>query len=238
MAHLIAKGGQTATGAALRALSPVDVVALGPCGKGHTEAFLRHLWRPDDWLYLFSVEHPASGIPGRTLRRQREWLDLLSHGPVYCDGIVPNPFSGEPVARADGTSSYITGDCLARYPYVLVEFDDMPLGRQCALWRGFLNASGHRNRLAALTYSGGKSIHALIRIDAGDLLAQTHWRFVLTNLFAGSPDRVLCAVAGHWMLKSIDGISTSEIWRAKVSVPGRRYARHGLRRRLPSLRMS
>lgn len=184
---LIERGGGTAHAAALRALSPVKVTGLADSPRAQTEAFLSLLWPPEDWLYLFDIEHPSPGVPGGSLRQVRDWMRVLQTGDIFMDGLVPNPFTGHPVTRTDGTASFITKDCLASFPYALVEFDRMPLGQQCALWTGFLAASSYRDRLAALTYSGGKSIHALIRINANDPFAQEHWRTVLTELFASNP---------------------------------------------------
>lgn len=191
--HLIAKGGDAATAATLRAMSPVNVAALASRPEDQTEAFLRLLWHPDDWLYLFSIEHPTSGVPGMSLRKQSEWIEQLVRGPIFLDGLVPNPFTGQPQQRPDGTPSYITKDCLSEYPYAVIEFDGMSLSQQCALWVGFLSSSKYRDRLASLTYLGGKSIHALFRIGAKDQLMQSHWRRVLTDLFASNSDPSLCA---------------------------------------------
>ena len=47
--------------------------------------------------------------------------------------------------------------------------------------------------LAMLVYSGGKSIHGLLRINASDILAQGAWRTRLRNLFASNPNKSLCA---------------------------------------------
>lgn len=63
-----------------------------------------------------------------------------------------NPLDGHGVADANVTD----------YRYVLVESDSLPLERQNALIREL------ELPIVTLTYTGGKSLHAIVRVDAGN----------------------------------------------------------------------
>lgn len=186
---LIEAGGKTAAIGDLAALSPTPTDIATDSPQGHTAAFLRALWHPEEILYLFRIENPSSGIPGANLKSQSEWVAEATSRGIYLDGLVPNPFTGLPKSRPDGTVSYITKESLASFPYALIEFDNLPLDEQCALWLGYLRHSTDREKLAALTFSGGKSIHALLYIGEEDIVAQTKSRNRLTDLFACHPDK-------------------------------------------------
>ena len=191
--HLIRAGGHRADADALREMSPVDVKSLRSSPSAQTVAFLSALWRPKDYLHIFTIARPSRGKPGSNLMWQEVWVRGYQFRTPKGDGIIPNPFTGAPSVNADGIESYITKDCLAGYPYALVEFDALPLGLQCAFWLGFLQKSKYRDRLASLVYSGGKSIHALLHIDAPDIFAHEDWRTRLCKLFASNSDKAFCA---------------------------------------------
>ena len=190
--HLIQAGGHSAHADALRAISPVDVESLRSSPNAQTVAFLNALWQPKDNLHIFTIERPSRGKPGSNLLWQEAWVRGYQVRTPKGDGIIANPFTGNPSVNS-GVESYITKDCLAGYPYALVEFDALSLGQQCAFWLGFLQKSKYRDLLASLVYSGGKSIHGLLRINALDILAQGAWRTRLHNLFASNPNKSLCA---------------------------------------------
>lgn len=191
--HLIQAGGHSAHAGALRAISPVDVESLRSSPNAQTVAFLNALWQPKDILHIFTKEYPAKGKPGSNLLPQEVWVRGYQYRTPKGDIIIANPFTGNPSTNSEGAESYITKDCLAGYPYALIEFDALSLGQQCAFWLGFLQKSKYRDLLASLVYSGGKSIHGLLRINASDVLAQGAWRTRLHNLFASNPNKSLSA---------------------------------------------
>lgn len=190
---LIVKGGGSAQRADLRALSPLDLSEHGAGDKAQTRAFLRALWREDEYLYLFQISDPRSGVLGVNLLSRNDWLKRLEEVGIIADGLVPNPFTGQAKQKRGGGESYITKECLAAFPYALIEFDRLPLDQQAALWRGFILKSKYAPRLASLTYSGGKSIHALFYIGAKTEIEQSCWRRRLAGLFASSTNECLKA---------------------------------------------
>lgn len=62
--------------------------------------------------------------------------------------------------RFNPVSGGVKNENVTRFDYALVESDDMPLAEQDALYRKF------ELPIAALVYSGGKSIHAIVRVEA------------------------------------------------------------------------
>jgi len=58
--------------------------------------------------------------------------------------------------------SGVKNENITRYTYALVESDDMPIPEQDALYRKF------ELPIACLVHSGGKSLHAIVKVDAND----------------------------------------------------------------------
>lgn len=78
-----------------------------------------------------------------------------------------NPHTGEGIETTDRDGqpckSYRHGETVAEWRHALVEFDDLPLDEQAAFWLGVLS-SGELD-LLTLTYTGGKSLHGIVRLD-------------------------------------------------------------------------
>ncbi len=184
--NIVAAGGCEATSADLLAMSPIPVPKDG---KTQTEAFLRALWNNDDLLHIFRDDKPAKGEPDINLMTCRDWLNSIERGnPMPGDLIVPNVFSGAKADTTDGRKSYIAQSCLAHFPFILIEFDSLALKVQAAFWRGLLSTSQLATKVAAITYSGGKSLHGLIHVGC-DTLAE--WQTVcgqLRGLLAADPN--------------------------------------------------
>lgn len=180
--RLIEAGGGTATFDDLAALSPMRQVRdIEDRPALQTLYFLLNLWRRDDLLFVFNKSE--AGKPGDTLRTREEWTDILE---LPGDKIVPNPFSGKQGETNEGKPSFIADNCVCRFPYALLEFDDMPIGQQCAFWRGFLLKG--KIKVASLVYSGGKSIHGLLKVDAASRVEWEEERGKLLALFASGED--------------------------------------------------
>lgn len=58
--------------------------------------------------------------------------------------------------------SGVKNENVTRFTYALVESDDIPIPEQDALYRKF------ELPIACLVHSGGRSLHAIVRVDAGD----------------------------------------------------------------------
>jgi hypothetical protein len=89
---------------------------------------------------------------------------------------------------ADGKKSHIAQSCLARFPFAVIEFDSMPLKAQAAFWRGLLSTSPLAPKVAAITYSGGKSLHGLLHVGCRTLADWQTVRGQLRGLLAADPD--------------------------------------------------
>lgn len=123
-----------------------------------TVRLLELLYSPDDVLFIGEV-HDAGP---QHVRPVREWLDLFRtsrHRPAH---IIPNPLTGRPGTKKDGGTSYRCDDCVAAFRYAVGEFDSISRPRQLAFWRAT------RLPIVALIDTGGKSIHAWIRVDSRD----------------------------------------------------------------------
>jgi hypothetical protein len=98
-------------------------------------------------------------------KTRNEWMaHIRDHGaPAGGIGCLfrPNPVSGTPTG---GKGGYTDADAAA-HRFVLVESDSLPLDLQLAVL-GRLALP-----IAAIIFSGGKSYHALVRVDAADAAA-------------------------------------------------------------------
>ena len=183
---MVAAGGGEAASADLRALSPVPVPKGG---AAQTAAFLRALYDPADLLFVFREDPPTAGRPGESIMTCADWLLRIGRGAAMPgDLIVPNPFTGAQGETTGGRKSYVAQSCLARLPFAVAEFDAMPLKGQAAFWRGLLTASALAPLVAALTYSGGKSIHGLLHVGCADRAGWEAKRAVLASYLAADPD--------------------------------------------------
>lgn len=161
----------------VRNQSPVPIPVDG---RAQTAAFLRILFNPADVLHIFRADVPTTGRLGVNLIPCGEWLARIGRGMATGgDLIVPNPFTGAASETTGGKKSLIAQSCLARFPFIVIEFDDLPLSLQCAFWLGLLAKSPLAPLVAAITYSGGKSLHGLLHVGC---ITLEEWRRVQGKL--------------------------------------------------------
>jgi hypothetical protein len=117
-------------------------------------AVLRALFRPGELVF-------CGGTHDRdTIRPRDEWIDLFEHGGEIPPFLCVNPLKAEGGTTAGGTCSRRCDDAVSAFRHAVVEFDGMPLADQFAFWAGWgLDA------VTAVTFSGSKSLHALLRVD-------------------------------------------------------------------------
>jgi hypothetical protein len=148
-----------------------DIIEASPCKLPpliHGEHFHRQgaylismLYDKDDLINIVSDSkqnekgkwHPVGY--GETLPRN-EWLKrLLDPLPNRPGGrwFRFNPMDGKGISDVNVTA----------FPYAMIEFDDIPLDLQLSLLAKL------RLPIMAITFSGAKSYHALIKVDAGSL---------------------------------------------------------------------
>lgn len=80
-----------------------------------------------------------------------------------------NPLTGEEGLTKEGKPSF---DCLATVAalrFMLVEFDDLPLCDQLALWTTVTRTLRDEVPVVSIVYSGGKSLHAVVLCPPADL---------------------------------------------------------------------
>lgn len=149
----------------------------------------------NDIAYIFRNDPPTPGVLGRSLMRVVDWLRAGCPNPPTTAGelVVPNPFTGNEGETADGKRSFIAQSCLAAFPHMILEFDEMPLETQCQFWAGFIRQS--KLPLVCLVHSGGKSIHGCVHVDAPDVLTWYAKRAQMVALFASDSNAAFRADA-------------------------------------------
>jgi hypothetical protein len=116
--------------------------------------FIRAIFSPTDYIFIGSLYDT----------HLRQAMDVLSDKRPEGQYICPNTFY-EGTKRQDS-------DILA-FRYCIVEFDDIPLDSQLKFWAAIPLP------VAALIYSGGKSIHALIKLQ--DVNSIEDWQKVVKS---------------------------------------------------------
>jgi hypothetical protein len=129
--------------------------------KADAETLLSALFGPEDRINIVSARSLSGGKPHPTgtgtTRSRNEWLaEITRNGPPYGPAgawIRPNPVKGSGIADAD----------VSAFRFLLIESDALPIADQTAFF-GRLPLP-----IAAIISSGGKSLHAWVKVDAPDL---------------------------------------------------------------------
>lgn len=141
--------GQGMTVESLMEVSPVSIVREG---VEQALLLLNTLYRDEEILFMgtrYDKEvHSVEWYKERFLRK----------GVVDKPYIIPNPLSGLPVAMPSGKTSWRCDRSVSEFRFALVEFDNLSYDEQLALW------SVVALPIVALIDSGGKSIHAWLRV--------------------------------------------------------------------------
>jgi hypothetical protein len=160
------QAGRNVTMETLLDISPVPIPLSDDGITSHTGLIFDELYTDDEHLYV-------GDQMGQTVRTVNEWkLEAGQLGPY----IIPNPLTGEQGKTKTGKNSFRADSCVAKFRFAVVEFDNMSLENQCRFW-GAVDLP-----IAALIFSGGKSIHGWIRVDCKDVV---EWNEQVENtLFA------------------------------------------------------
>ena len=122
--------------------------------------------RPDlQALPVGIAPHSGAWIPraGHDFMPVADWLSDGARLATAGELVKINPFTGASEDRGDGKPHLATNATVATFPNVLMEFDELTLADQCAFWYGAITL--YRLPVVALVYSGGKSIHGVVRVD-------------------------------------------------------------------------
>ena len=114
------------------------------------------VWQDSDGKYM-----PSKGVYDRTAK---ELIQLLEKHKDDLGAVVGDakPECGAWIRFNPVDGKGVKNENITRYTYALVESDDMPIAEQNAFYRKL------ELPIACLVYSGGKSIHAIVRVDATD----------------------------------------------------------------------
>jgi hypothetical protein len=126
-----------------------------------TETLLR-LYAPDEKLFIGAKRDAGM----RQVQTVSEWIRCFERGDIP-EHMVPNPLTGDVGPTRDGKPSYRADACVKRFAFAVLEFDTLPRWQQIQFWAGV------KLPIATLIDSGGKSIHAWVRIDARDSVEWT-----------------------------------------------------------------
>jgi len=113
---------------------------------------LRALYAPEDVLFI-------GDTLGRTVKRVNEWLKQMESAQWVPPHVIPNPLTGEIGRTKGGRPSYRADGCVKSFRFAVAEFDGMSREEQLRFWWAV------DLPVCAWIDSGGKSLHAWIRID-------------------------------------------------------------------------
>jgi hypothetical protein len=117
-------------------------------------ALLGALYAPEEYLFIgerYGAEVATVG----------DWMRRIESGEPCPPHFIPNPLTGQEHPLPDGKLSRRGDSAVASFRFAVAEFDTMSKPEQLAFWWGYRSAP-----IVALIDSGGKSIHALLRVDA------------------------------------------------------------------------
>ena len=154
------------------AYRPDDILYIGSRYESK-EKQREHVRSVENWIDFFSDKFDSirrKPFPGTRMRQ------LMSLGAFHSSFCV-NPLTGE----ADENGSFRTSRCVKEFRYLLLESDDNPLNQQIPLLAGL------DFPVVAMTFSGSKSIHGLVRVDKipgiGEINSLQEWKKKVGDLF-------------------------------------------------------
>jgi hypothetical protein len=134
-------------------LSPYRITwESGPEDAVH---LLDTLYAPDEILFI-------GGTYDTEVKTVAEWLPEIKTGRTS-PYIIPNPVDGEEHINKKGDPSRRCDAAVLHHRFAVVEFDDMTKPAQVSFWHSIIVDA--LLPVAALIDSGGKSIHAWLRVD-------------------------------------------------------------------------
>ena len=117
-------------------------------------ALLGALYAPDEFLFIgerYGTEVATVG----------DWMRRIEAGEPCPPHFIPNALTGQEHPLTDGKLSRRGDSAVAAFRYAVAEFDGLSKPDQLAFWWGFKSAP-----IVALIDTGGKSIHAILKVDA------------------------------------------------------------------------
>ncbi len=121
---------------------------------------LQHFYQPEEFLFMGDTYDKMV----MTVDQWTEWI--RQHGTAKTPHVIPNPLTGQEHETSAGTMSRRGDSAVQSFRFATVEFDDIPRADQLRFWSGVLRRG--LLPVACLIDSGGKSIHAWLRVDVPD----------------------------------------------------------------------
>lgn len=150
-----------------------DLLFIGEKKMGH-ELQRDHIKPAGEWIDFFSDKLAAIKEKPRRGTQMRLLMNLGYTHPAFCI----NPLTGE----ADENGSFRSSGCIKEFRYLLLESDGLPLNQQIPLLAGL------GLPVVALTFSGSRSIHGLIKVEdipgVGVIENLADWKTKMKSLFA------------------------------------------------------
>ena len=150
----------------MKRLSPTPIP---PDGLGQTLTFLKTIHRSTDFVFMGD---PTEARLRTRVQTVESWIDAITRPRSY--GVViqapalvgVNALTGTAYVSQVGAGSYRCDETVASGRYARIEYDGMPVPQQLQFWGGVIRSGALP--LRALTFSGGKSVHAVLEIGATD----------------------------------------------------------------------
>jgi len=127
---------------------------------------LYHLFDAEDKIFVGDVY----GKGDTEIWPRDVWINSFTEGDPECfpPHIIWNPLTGRHAKTSDGKDSLRCDNAVSAYKYTLVEFDSIDIDTQLKFW------AGCKLPVAALVYSGSKSIHGILKVTGVSTLDD--WR--------------------------------------------------------------
>ena len=146
--------------------SPVALSDTEP----HMITLLKNLYSPDDLIFIGRRTDP--GVVGDSIRKASVWVNFFqeqcaktrtpAEAAYFAEEfphIMANPLSGLQKNTKTGKATYRGDECIQDFRFAVGEFDVLSVDNQLSFWRGL------GLPVCAFIHSGGKSIHAWLRVD-------------------------------------------------------------------------
>jgi hypothetical protein len=144
---------------------------------------LSELYKPDDILFVGDVYQ-------RNVFTVTDHIAAIKSGIKTEAHIIPNPMTGAIGKTKDGSESFRCDATIADFRFAIVEFDNATRNQQVCFWYSMIAKKVFN--IAALIDSGGKSIHAWVRVN---LKTEADWdKYVRGEIY--DQDRGLMAIMG------------------------------------------
>lgn len=124
-----------------------------------TQLVLRELFSVNEFVFVGERWGTSDSV-----LRVEQWAGILAEfaGTLNPPHVIPNPLTGDWAAKSSGGGSKRCDEAVAKYRIAVAEFDGLSREEQLAFWAGF------GRPLVALVDSGGKSVHAWLKVDCAD----------------------------------------------------------------------